>query len=170
MKLSTTDDTYTQTARKRKRASKRGQPLATWQAILLGVALGLFLRTFIRIGFVPSTSMEPTIKANSFHVFIRSFRDPAAGDIVLISAKENLVKRIIAVGEQVVTIYDGNVYVNGILLAEEYLPVETITYGNGVYHVPENELFYLGDNREYSCDSRSVGTVSESAVSFILLI
>ena len=64
------------------------------------------------------------------------------------------------------SIYDGNVYRNGVQLEEDYT-LEGYTTGELYdYVVPENEVFVMGDNRSVSLDSRSaeVGAVSEDDI------
>ena len=77
-----------------------------------------------------------------------------------------MIKRVIAVENDVVTVSEGNVYRNGIKLDESYT-LEGFTSGDiKDYAVPENEVFVMGDNRGVSLDSRSgeVGTISEDSI------
>ena len=71
-----------------------------------------------------------------------------------------LVKRVIGVEGDTVDIRDGNVYINDILLEEDY--AKGVTY-EGVIQLPiivdENHLFVLGDNRMVSSDSREFGLI-----------
>ena len=64
------------------------------------------------------------------------------------------VQKRISVGETV-EIRDGKVYINGSdePLDDSFVP-EVPTGNYGPYKVPENSYFMLGDNREYSRDSR----------------
>ena len=71
---------------------------------------------------------------------------------------ENMIKRVIAVGGDTLHITDGNVYVNGELLNEEY--AEGYTEGDVYMVIHEGSVFVMGDNREKSIDSRFFGTVS----------
>ena len=56
---------------------------------------------------------------------------------------------------ETVEIRDGKVYINGSdePLDDSFVP-EVPTGNYGPYTVPENSYFMLGDNREYSRDSR----------------
>lgn len=72
-----------------------------------------------------------------------------------------LIKRVIAVAGDKVDIHDGQVYINDVLLDEPY--VKGMTPEMGMKYpltVPEGHIFVMGDNREYSYDSRSFGPVN----------
>ena len=77
------------------------------------------------------------------------------------ATKLSYVKRIVAVGGDVVEFRDSKVYVNGEELEEDYLPEGTITEPIVFYwiRVPEGCVYVLGDNREKSLDSRRFGCI-----------
>lgn len=80
--------------------------------------------------------------------------------------KYSLIKRVIAVPGDNVEIKNGNVYINGERLYEEYLPEDTVT--NSVrldnFKVPEGYYFLVGDNREHSTDGRNFGVVPKEKI------
>ena len=81
---------------------------------------------------------------------------------VLELTKESYIKRVIGLpGEYVYIDENGNVYVDGNLLDESYLPngVKTKTGTFNELVVPDGYLFVMGDNREYSMDSRAFGCI-----------
>lgn len=75
--------------------------------------------------------------------------------------KKSYIKRVIGLPGEHIEIENGNVYVDGMLLSEEYLQKDIKTTSN-VYTdfvVPEDCLFVMGDNRPDSMDSREFGCV-----------
>lgn len=97
------------------------------------------------------------------------FNQPQRGDVIVFKApvneEDDYIKRIIGLPGERVSIIDGKVYINGILLKEEYLSPTLYTTGglflpnNKEVTVPENHFFVMGDNRPYSSDSRAWGFV-----------
>jgi signal peptidase I len=81
----------------------------------------------------------------------------------------DLVKRVIALPGQTIYSRGDNVYVNGRLLAEPYLPRvdplgPPIASSQHPYRVPPGEFYVMGDNRAISCDSRYWGPIEGSSV------
>lgn len=76
----------------------------------------------------------------------------------------DFVKRVIGLPGDTIRIEDGQVFVNDVPLEEPYVRFED-TKTQGPYEVPEGKLFFLGDNRPNSSDSRyTLGYVDVDAV------
>lgn len=78
--------------------------------------------------------------------------------------KNNLVKRVIGIPGDEIDFRSGAVYINGKL--EEGYTFKGETFGESglkaPFIVPDNKVFVLGDNREYSMDSRVLGFIDYS--------
>jgi signal peptidase I len=76
-----------------------------------------------------------------------------------------MIKRVVGLpGEKIAQTRD-IVFINGRPLSESYLRARR-DRGPGFSRrrIPENHFFVLGDNREFSCDSREIGAVAQSAI------
>ncbi len=78
--------------------------------------------------------------------------------------KESYIKRVIGLPGDHVQIKDGKVYLNGEEYDEPYLQddVETTDMGKYIFTdlvVPDNCVFAMGDNRDYSTDCRAFGCI-----------
>lgn len=75
--------------------------------------------------------------------------------------KNNLIKRIVGIPGDKIDIRDGEVFINGKL--EEGYTFSGKTYGESrikyPLQIPDGKVFVLGDNREYSLDSRALGLI-----------
>ena len=85
--------------------------------------------------------------------------DPQRGEIILfqfpLDPEQDLMKRVIGLPGETITVQDGAVTVNGTPLEEPYI-TEPPAY-NGTWDVPEGQYFVLGDNRNDSRDSHQWG-------------
>jgi signal peptidase I len=157
--------------------------------VVVAVLVAVLLRAFVvQTFFIPSGSMEPTLQIGdrilvnklSYHL-----HGVDRGDIVVFSRPptencggpevNDLVKRIIGLPGDVVSLANGYVYIDGKRLDESWLPSseQGITVagpaGNNSnlarpYRVPTNDYFVMGDNRTDSCDSRYWGPINRSLI------
>lgn len=96
------------------------------------------------------------------------FGEPERGDVVVLNppvdSDKPYIKRIIGLPGETVVIQDGHVYIDGVMLDEEYIdgPITNCTgrADNCEVTVPEGYVYVLGDNRGNSSDSRSFGVVA----------
>ena len=139
---------------------KSNRNLLIWVlVIILAMTMLLVMNTYVFLNIqVLESSMEPTLYDGDILV-TNVLRKPDYGDIIIIKDVENywLIKRVVGLGGDTVEIKDGYVYRNGTKLEEEYLVELTDAKGWTKRTLAENEIFYLGDNRDVSKDSRSLG-------------
>ncbi|MCR5102276.1 MAG: signal peptidase I [Butyrivibrio sp.] len=102
-----------------------------------------------------------------------NFKEPERFDIVIFPYQgdpdECFIKRIIGLpGETVQIDFDGNIYIDGEILEENYGAEVIIDPGRAYEPVTlgEDEYFVMGDNRNHSMDSRepSVGNISKDDI------
>ena len=87
------------------------------------------------------------------------------GDIVVLDEEkegEIIIKRIIGMPGDTVSIRDNTIYVNGEEVEEDYAYGETSDYEE--ITLDDDEYFILGDNRPISKDSRYFGPVKEDEI------
>ncbi|MCI0543953.1 MAG: signal peptidase I [Actinobacteria bacterium] len=72
---------------------------------------------------------------------------------------DDLIKRVIALPGETISIEDNRVVIDGVPLSEPYLPEGTEMPGFSPVTVGPDEVFVMGDNREFSFDSRRFGPI-----------
>ena len=175
---------------KRKTKSKAAE---YFEAIVLALILALFIRTFIVQAFkIPSPSMVPTLLIGD-HILVNKFvygfsipftdgkflkfRDPARNEVIVFKFPKNkkmdFIKRCVAVGGDTIEIRNKKLYVNGEEVEDSHavfsdkFPRGSLLQGRdnfGPVTVPQGKLFFMGDNRDNSNDSRFWGFVDENDV------
>ncbi|MHB1517061.1 MAG: signal peptidase I [Acidimicrobiales bacterium] len=155
--------------------------LAVWASIVVAAVLvALGTRAFVaELFYVPSGSMLPTLAIGDRILVDRlSYRLHAIhrGDVVVFSHPPllrandaDLVKRVIGMPGDVISLIGGRVEIDGRPLAEPWLPApppqtlpSTLKAPFSLDHpfrVPAGEYFVMGDNRTNSEDSRYFGPV-----------
>ncbi|MCS6812452.1 MAG: signal peptidase I [Cyanobacteria bacterium] len=141
------------------------------QLVLVALFVALLLRLFVaEPRFIPSNSMEPTLKVGDRLVVEKvsyRFHLPQRGDIVVFEPPEQLlqfgyrkqqvfIKRVIGLPGQRIAVRSGRVWVNGQPLEEPYIAAAP-TYQLPDIQVPSGTVFVMGDNRNNSNDSHVWG-------------
>jgi signal peptidase I len=131
-------------------------------AIVIALLIHVFLAQATR---VYGQSMEPNLHTNERLVIEKMsyrFHGPRRGDVVVLrdpsGSPELLIKRVIGLPGERVTLADGRVFIDGVHLDEPYLDQPTQGGGRS-WVVPPLHVFVMGDNRSASRDSRIFGTV-----------
>ena len=152
--------------------SSRSLPvLAVWaRDLLVSLAISAFIIIFLYQPVkVEGTSMMPGLEDQE-RIFVNKFvyrwEPIQRGDIVVFryprDPSKSYIKRVIGVAGDRVRIENGQVFVNGEALDEDYVPTDYAdarSYPQVI--VPRNSYFMLGDHRTMSNDSRDFGPVNE---------
>ncbi len=157
------------------------------EAIAMAVLLAFFIRSFIFQAFkIPSGSMLPTLKigdhllVNKFIYGLRlpivgtkivTFTSPKRGDVVVFipphDRGKDYIKRVQAVGGDLIEVRNKVLYLNGAVADDPHAYFSDFSHRSGrrprdnfgPFLVPEGHVFVMGDNRDFSNDSRFWGPV-----------
>jgi signal peptidase I len=145
-----------------------------WCVVLLGSLLSQQLCKDYLPGQVYEAnggSMEPTLPSHTLIVAspVHFYSHIDRGNLVILKDRQSreepqslVVKRVIGLPGETVSIFAGNVYINDRLMVEGYCynqPTFLFQNQQAVYSLGPDEFFVLGDNRRCSADSRLYGPV-----------
>jgi len=138
-------------------------------SILLAFIVIVFLYQPVQ---VEGTSMMPRLENHErifINKFVYRFQPIQRGDIVVfwypLDRTKSYIKRIIGLPGEWVSIEDGRALVNGVPLAEPYLPAYYMDHQNcAPVRVEPDHYYVLGDHRDSSNDSRVWGTVDRKYI------
>ena len=164
------------------------QLIREWATVLVvALVIAITVRSLILQQFyISGPSMEATMfQDNRVLVNKLSYRlhDIHRGDVVVfdrvtvdgqVVQHDDLIKRVIALGGEKISIKDCKVFIDGKLLPEPYLNdfdlAQTVIEDRcrvpvmDEMLIPDNQLFVMGDNRPQSFDSRMFGPIEQDLV------
>ena len=154
--------------------AEKQNTLGLWlRDVVISIAASVVIITFLYQPVrVEGTSMLPRLEDHD-RVFINKFVYHIASihrdDIVVFhyprDPEKSYIKRVIAVPGDRLRIDRGEVYLNGKLLPEPYVPQKyRDTRSMPEIVLPEDEYFVMGDHRSISSDSREFGPVDRDLI------
>ena len=164
------------------------QLIREWVTVLVvALVIAITVRSLILQQFyISGPSMEATMfQDNRVLVNKLSYRlhDIYRGDVVVfdrvtvdgeVVQHDDLIKRVIGLSGETISIKDCQVFIDGKLLPEPYLNDYDLAQSSlddrcrvplmEEILIPENHLFVMGDNRPQSFDSRMFGSIAQNLV------
>src|SRR3984893_13648844 len=141
--------------------------------LLIAIGLALVIIVFLYQPVkVEGTSMAPLLSAQErifINKFVYRFENIHRGDVVVfwypLDRSKSFIKRVIALPGETVTIRQGVVTVNGVVVPEPYVPPQYEDVSDyGPTGVPADSYFVMGDHRISSNDSRVFGPVPKQFI------
>ncbi|NLJ16655.1 MAG: signal peptidase I [Clostridiales bacterium] len=138
---------------------KKCKNLKLYICLAASLALSIFFLLNFKIIIVEGNSMQPTFN-NGKILLAKKGGAFNKNDIIVFKYKDELlVKRIIAVGKDIVTLCDSSIYINDV-------KISPFSYEGDKkeYNLKDDYFFVIGDNYQQSIDSRSFGPVSKENI------
>jgi len=153
------------------------------QSIVLALSVFVLLYLFIaQPNEVKGSSMVPNFFDKEYLLTDKvtyQFSEPQRGDVIVFKAPPSepcaedeceYIKRIIGIPGDRVKVSNGQVYLNGSLLKQDFLP-DDFTTSPGAYNqegvemtVPPDQYLCFGDNRSHSRDGREFGPIKKELI------
>jgi len=141
-----------------------------WKRFVLDILETLVLAVVLYFGInavsarvrVDGFSMRPTLQDGEYILVSKlayKLGEPQRGDIVVfifpVNPEEDLIKRVIGLPGDTISVQGGVLSINGVAMDEPYISAPPAY--DGTWQVAPGELFVLGDNRNDSRDSHQWG-------------
>jgi len=133
---------------------------------LISIITKFIFSNFISFITINGNSMFPTLKHKD-KILVKKSKTYNPNDLIVIKLDHILIiKRIIGISGDQIALKHNLVYKNNILLSEPYIYSQKTLGLNSYKTIDENCYFVMGDNRNYSLDSRdkTIGQIHVSQI------
>ncbi len=148
------------------------------EVVLVAVIAVFVIRNFLVQPFLVSgDSMKPNFSSGDYLLVDEisyRFRDPQRGEVIVFKYPGDestyYIKRIIGLPDERLVIENRQIIIfneenpNGFIPSESYLSITAQTEGNEEIILGKSEYFVMGDNRNYSFDSRKWGNLQRAEI------
>ncbi len=133
---------------------------------LVIILIVIIIRTFIMTPVVvQGESMVPTLKGKEVMILKKYDRNYQRFDIVVVNKSvegNNLIKRVIGLPGEKIRYKNNKLYINDKIIKDKYAYGETGNFQEIL--LGDDEYFLMGDNRQISLDSRSIGVIKKGEI------
>lgn len=156
--------------RLRRRRARRKLLLGLVSLVVIFSAGFILFRGRMGLIWVEGESMAPTLRSGDIILYVRTGSPMKYGDMILLEPEDGelIVKRVVGLPGDVLDLtLDGHLTRNGTEIDEpevRYGLQDSTKWVLFPYIVPEGSIFYLGDNRPRSLDSRILGPALEEQI------
>jgi len=148
-----------------------------FKLFVVALVIVLPIRYFLFQPFlVRGQSMEPNFENGDYLIIDEityQFRQPKRGEVIIFKYPEDpsqrFIKRIIGLPGEAIEIKDGKVKISQsggyeVLDEKNYIPASFYTAGDLNIVLGDDEYFVMGDNRNFSFDSRKFGVLPKANI------
>lgn len=152
-----------------------GLSAETAKIVIISLVVIIGIRTYVmQPFFVSGSSMEPNFHDGDYLIVDElsyEIGEPKRGDVIIFKYPKNpseyFIKRIIGLPGEKIEISNNTIRIfnnerpEGFVVSEgKYIPETTVTTGNYIAELKNDEYYVLGDNRIASADSRWWGVLA----------
>lgn len=166
------------------KSSTKGFLLDALETVAIALIIFFVIYTFVaQPHLVRGESMQPNYQDGEYILTSKLYHwmgTPERGDVIVLKSPEDasvqFIKRIIGLPGEKIKISNNQVIItnkehpDGLVLDEKYLGSSTTTNGGNYLHdgeeitIPEDHYVVMGDNRNFSYDSRSWGLLAKDKI------